>query len=218
MNEGIAEIPGRFRGAVFDLDGTLIDSEPAWEKAKRIVAARRGRPISDAQIAASVGCSMDRLVADVFAPAAARAIEDEIFALGEEWLDRLRQPIPGATDFLRALRGLGLPIAICSSSREHLIRAALAQLGIGDAVGLVVSADPLPRRKPDPLPYLVTAERMGLAPGDLIAFEDAPSGACSAKAAGLYTVAIGPEAMEPQMSFCDLHAQDYPALCRLLGL
>ena len=52
---------GRLRdvhAVLFDLDGTLVDSEPAWEKAKRIVADRHGRPITQAQMDASVGRSM----------------------------------------------------------------------------------------------------------------------------------------------------------------
>ena len=52
----------RFAAAVFDLDGTLVDSEPAWEKAKLAVAQQHGRSITRAQLDASVGRSMDELV------------------------------------------------------------------------------------------------------------------------------------------------------------
>ncbi|MFV0292755.1 MAG: HAD family hydrolase [Paracoccus sp. (in: a-proteobacteria)] len=211
----------RFRGAVFDLDGTLVDSEPAWEKAKHIVAERHGREISAAQIAASIGRSMDDLVADVFAPvdmATSRAIEDEIFGVGEEWLPRLRQPIPGAAAFLRDLHAHGLRIAICSSSREHLIRDALVQLDVLELVEQIVSADPLPRRKPDPMPYQVTAEQLKLPPSELIAFEDALPGARSASGAGLFTVAIGPDTASEAFAFCDMQAPDYPTLRRTLNI
>ncbi|MBA4491060.1 HAD family phosphatase [Paracoccus sp. S1E-3] len=211
----------RFDAAVFDLDGTLVDSEPAWEKAKRIVAGRHGRPITQAQMDASVGRSMDELVAAVFAPAdaaAARAIELEIFAEGEKWLDALRRPIPGAADFLRALHERGLRIALCSSAPEYLIRDALVQLQVLDLVQVIVSADPLPRRKPDPYPYQVTAERLALPSDRLIGFEDALPGARSAKGAGLFTAAIGPEAMGTDFAFCDLQAADYPDLRRQLGM
>ena len=210
-----------FDAAVFDLDGTLVDSEPAWEKAKLVVAERHGRAISRAQLDASVGRSMDELVTAVFAPEtpeAARAIEKEVFAEGEKWLAEVRQPIPGAADFLRELRGRGLRIALCSSAPEYLIRDALVQLQVLDLVELIVSADPLPRRKPDPYPYQVTAEGLGLPPDRLIGFEDALPGATSAKGAGLFTVAIGPEAPTPAFGFCDLQAADYPDLRRKLGL
>ena len=211
----------RFDAAVFDLDGTLVDSEPAWEKAKRIVADRHGRPITQAQMDASVGRSMDEMVATVFAPAtpeAARAIEMEIFAEGETWLGDLRQPIPGAADFLRDLHGRGLRIALCSSAPEYLIRDALAQLQVLDLVEVIVSADPLPRRKPDPYPYQLTAEKLGLPPARLIGFEDALPGAQSAKGAGLFTAAIGPAATGAEFAFCDLQAADYPDLRRQLGM
>ena len=211
----------RFQAAIFDLDGTLVDSEPAWEQAKRAVAARHGRPITQAQLTASEGRSMDQLTADVFAPAnpaAARAIEEEIFAAVDEWMPRLRHAIPGAADFLRDLHGRGLRIALCSSSPERLIREALTQIGVLDLVELIVSADPLPRRKPDPMPYEVTTERLGLPPQAIIVFEDAIAGVRSAKGAGLFTAGIGPATSAPEFAICDMTAPDYPALRRAFGM
>ncbi|MFD1795167.1 HAD family phosphatase [Paracoccus aurantiacus] len=210
-----------FQAAIFDLDGTLIDSEPAWEMAKRAIAARHGRPITDAQIAASVGRSMDQLLIEVFdpaTPAAARAIEEEVYAAVDEWMPQLRKPVPGAAEFLRDLHRFGLRIALCSSSPERLIRDALMQIDVLEIVDLIVSADPLPRRKPDPMPYEVTAEKLGLPHKALVVFEDAIAGVRSAKGAGLFTVGIGPETALPEFSICDLRAPDYPALRAILGM
>ncbi|WBU59962.1 HAD family hydrolase [Paracoccus albus] len=211
----------RFRAAVFDLDGTLVDSEPAWTKAKRTVAQRHNVEITDAQMVASEGRSMDELVQVVFAPPdkhAARAIEEEVFAEAAIWLPKLRREMPGAGTFLRDVRDAGLKIAICSSSPENLILDALRQIEVLDQVDLVVSADPMPRRKPDPMPYRVTAERLGMTPTEIIAFEDAVPGARSAKDAGLFTVGIGPAAMTTDFEFCDLRARDYPSLRGPLGM
>lgn len=211
----------RFRAAVFDLDGTLVDSEPAWAKAKRAVALRHNVEITDAQMVASEGRSMDELVQVVFSPPdkhAARAIEEEVFAEAAIWLPKLRREVPGAGAFMRDVRAAGLKIAICSSSPEHLILDALRQIQVLDQVDLVVSADPMPRRKPDPMPYSVTSERLGLPPTELIAFEDALPGARSAKDAGLFTVGIGPATESADFEFCDLLARDYPSLRRLLGM
>ncbi len=211
----------RFEAAIFDLDGTLVDSEPAWEAAKRAVAARHGRPISDAQILASVGRSMDELTASVFAPptpAAARAIEEEIFLAVDDWMGTLRRAIPGAADFLRDLHRRGLRIALCSSSPERHIRDALEQIGVLDMVELIVSADPLPRRKPDPMPYVITTQKLDLPQSAVIAFEDAIPGIRSAKGAGLFTVGIGAETNAPEFAICDLVAKDYPALRIALGM
>lgn len=221
MNEGLPINLTRFRAAIFDLDGTLVDSEPAWEAAKHAVAARHGHRITKAQITASIGRSMDELVAQVFAPAtpkAARAIEEEVFAAVDAWMPSLRQPIPGAADFLRDLRGRGLRIALCSSSPERLIRDALELIGVLDLVEVIVSADPLPRRKPDPMPYEVTTQKLGLPPEALIVFEDAIAGVRSAKGAGLFTAGIGPEVTAPEFDICDLRAPDYPAMRKTLGM
>ena len=221
MHEGSPINLTRFRAAIFDLDGTLVDSEPAWEAAKHAVAARHGRQITEAQILASVGRSMDELVAQVFAPAtpeAARAIEEEVFAAVDTWMPSLRRPIPGAADFLRELHGRGLRIALCSSSPERLIRDALEQIGVLDVVEVIVSADPLPRRKPDPMPYEATVKTLGLPPEAVIVFEDAIAGVRSAKGAELFTAGIGPEVAAPEFDICDLRAPDYPAMRAALNM
>ena len=64
----------------------------------------------------------------------------------------------------------------------------------------------------------MTAEKLALPPDRLIGFEDALPGARSAKGAGLFTVAIGPEATSPDFAFCDLQAADYPDLRQQLGM
>lgn len=207
--------PSRFRAAVFDLDGTLVDSEPAWEKAKRIVSARHGRSPTQAQIDATIGRSLDVFLYDVFDitdPAEALTRRDEIFAEADNWLPQMRVPVPGAADFLRTLRASGLRIAICSSSGRRHIESAAAFLGIANDVDLIVSAAELARGKPDPLPYQVTVQRLGIQPDHAIAVEDAVPGAQSAKAAGLFTIAVGPPAMGADFGFCDLQVPGYDAL------
>lgn len=207
-------LPGAvpFRAAIFDLDGTLVDSEPAWEKAKRIVSARYGVAPTQAQIDATVGRSLDVFLADVFGvtePDPMLALRNEIFDEADLHLPAMRSAVPGATDFLRRLSKAGLRIAICSSSGRRHIEAAVDMLGIGDEVELMVSAAELARGKPDPLPYQVSLERLGLGPAEALAFEDAVPGAQSAKGAGLFVAAVGPGCTGPGFGFCDLQAETY---------
>ena len=204
-----------FRAAVFDLDGTLVDSEPAWEKAKRIVAARYGVAPTQAQIDATVGRSLDVFLVDVFGAtdaAAALRLRTEIFDEADVHLPNVRVAVPGAAAFLRDLSCRGLKVAICSSSARRHIEAAVAYLDIGDCIDLIVSAAELDRGKPDPLPYLVTTQRLAIAPAESMAFEDAVPGARSAKDAGLFTVAVGPGCNGPDYAFCDVQVENYSEL------
>ena len=192
-----------------------MDSEPAWEKAKRIVSARYGHSPTQAQIDATIGRSLDVFIAEVFGisdPAEALARRDEIFDEADTWLPQMRVAVPGAVDFLRDLRARGLRIAICSSSGRRHIEAAASFLGISDNVDLIVSAAELARGKPDPLPYQVSVQLLDLPPDHAIAVEDALPGAQSAKSAGLFTIAVGGPAMAAEFSFCDLQAPHYGAL------
>lgn len=178
----------RFDAAVFDLDGTLVDSEPAWEKAKLAVAQQHGRSITRAQLDASVGRSMDELVATVFAPAdadAARAIEKQDLRRGREMAGRSAPTDPRRRRFsARPARAGAADCAVLLGAGISDPRCALVQLLVLDLVEVIVSADPLPRRKPDPYPYQLTAEKLALPPDRLIGFEDALPGARSRQGRG----------------------------------
>ncbi|MFD1881766.1 HAD family hydrolase [Paracoccus pacificus] len=155
----------RYKAAIFDLDGTLMDSEPAWEKAKRIVADRYGLRPTQAQLDATVGRSLDDFLAEVFGTRnhdEMLARREEIFVEADRLLPGMRVPVPGAADFLRAVAAAGLRVAICSSSARRHIEGAVRELGVTAEVSLIVSAAELARGKPDPMPYRVSVERLGL--------------------------------------------------------
>jgi HAD superfamily hydrolase (TIGR01509 family) len=97
---------------------------------------------------------------------------------------------PGAVELLRASASV-VPIAVCSGSPKRTVEALLVALGVRDLLKVVVSLNDVSRGKPDPEPYLMTAQRMGFDPIDCIAIEDTPAGVRSAIAAGLRVVAVG---------------------------
>lgn len=82
------------------------------------------------------------------------------------------------------------PTAICSGALRHEIEAILDQLGARCLVQTLVTADDTPRSKPDPAPYLLTCERLGVAPGECVTMEDTPKGIASARAAGVRVVGV----------------------------
>lgn len=191
-------------GVIFDLDGTLIDSEPAWA---------RGFSYGLSQILVERGHGHHDLTPDQMARFQGGRVPDTVGAiLG--WLEldpelddaETRQivqavidwvtadfaanpvPIPEAVAAARALQQRGVPLAVASSSALPFIDAALESLGLSDAITIRMSAIDLPRGKPDPLVYLLTLHEMGLPASRVIAIEDSPVGVESAIRAGIQCV------------------------------
>lgn len=188
------ELPGRFRAAVFDFDGLLVDSEPGWARAEARLLARHGGTFTAEDAAATVGRSPDASIA-VYAERLGIAT-DERAALKAELLalvaDEYRAgfpPLPGAVDLVARLRA-AIPVGLASNTGRALIADGLAASPFADAFGVVVTSDDVVHHKPAPDLYLLACARLGVDPRDAIAFEDSPTGIRSAKAAGLTVVAV----------------------------
>ncbi|WP_298917655.1 HAD family phosphatase [uncultured Roseobacter sp.] len=209
-----------FRAAIFDLDGTLVHSEHAWEAAKISVLAHHGRRPSQALLDAHVGRGLNGFLDEAFEetllPDKRAAIAHEIGAIADDLLPRMREPIAGAADCLQSLHLSGLRIAICSSSPRRHIKGALDMLNIGNLVDTIVSAAELPKGKPDPLPYQETLRALTLDATDVCAFEDSLPGAQSAASAGICVFAVGPGCTEPKFSFCHRQSESFAALSSLV--
>lgn len=210
-----------YKAAIFDLDGTLVLSEMAWEEAKRRVLARIGIQIPQSVYDAFVGRGLRGFLTEVLGPNLSDArrtdMANQIGAEADILLPRLRQPVPGASASVRRLAEAGLRIAVCSSSPHRHIVAAVDQLGLSDCIPTLVSGADLPRGKPDPLPYLETLRRLNLAPGQAFAVEDALPGVRSAHAAGLAVIGIGAESRNADFApFCRWQVMGYHELDQLL--
>ncbi len=203
-----------YKAAIFDLDGTLVVSEPAWEEAKRRVLAGLGIRTSQDTYDAFVGRGLRGFLNEVLGPDLSDArrteLANQIGAEADVLLPQLRQPVPGAAETVLRLVGAGLNVAVCSSSPRRHIVAALEQLGISDLIGVLVSGADLPRGKPDPLPYLETLRRLKLGPDAAFAVEDALPGARSAHAAGLMVIGIDPGSNLPALSdYCRYRVRNF---------
>lgn len=211
-----------FKAAIFDLDGTLVLSEPAWEEAKRRVLTRLGVQVPQAIYDAFVGRGLRGFLTEVLGSDLSiqrrTDLANQIGAEADVLLPLLRQPVPGASASVLRLRDAGLRVAVCSSSPRRHIAAALDQLGLTEVVSTVVSAADLPRGKPDPLPYQETLRQMRLASDAAFAVEDALPGVQSAHAAGLTVVGIGMAVKDPAFSaLCHARVADYEELDRLVS-
>lgn len=211
-----------FKAAIFDLDGTLVLSEPAWEEAKRRVLTRLGVQAPQATYDAYVGRGVRGFLTEVLGPELSverrTDLANQIGAEADVLLPLMRQPVPGASASVLRLRDAGLRVAVCSSSPRRHIAAALEQLGLTEVVSTVVSGSDLPRGKPDPLPYQETLRQMWLAPEAAFAVEDALPGAQSAHAAGLTVFGIGMGVKDPVFSeLCHTRVADYGEFDRLFS-
>ncbi len=180
--------PTGFPHAVlWDLDGTLVDTEPHWIAAEYALAERYGGSWSDADALRLIGSDLldsgryIRRHMGVDLPA--EVIVEELIG---DVLARLRRTVPwrpGARELLTEVRARGVPCALVTMSYRSLAAPVLAALP-ADTFAAVVTGDAVSRGKPHPEPYLRAAELLGVDPRLCVAVEDSETGTRSAAAAG----------------------------------
>ncbi|MGY3128906.1 HAD superfamily hydrolase (TIGR01509 family) [Agrococcus sp. UYP33] len=181
---------------LFDMDGTLIDSEPSWMAAEARLAAEFGIPWTADDAESLVGIDLwDGARAFI-----ARGVPLEADAIVERLVSEVIADLgdtlparPGALELLRQLREQGVPVALVTMSTRALvdrIEAAFAA-ALGTApFDATVAGDECERGKPHPEPYLRGASLLGVDPVDAVAIEDSFTGVASALAAGITTIGV----------------------------
>lgn len=178
---------------VFDLDGTLTDTEHIWDVVRRGLAEAEGLPWPAEATLAMMGMSTrewSAYLSDVVGmpgtseDAARRTIEGMLAAY-QRGLDVL----PGAVAAVRRMHARW-PVGLASSSPRVLINAAVAAMELEDVFAATLSSDDLGVGKPAPDVYLEVCRRLGVAPERAVAVEDAHNGILSAHAAGMVVVAV----------------------------
>lgn len=188
VRDRVGELLGRpGAGLLLDLDGTLVDSEPMQRAAFRTYFARRGWDVPERVIRRFMG----RRGADAFAALDGPWRGEDPVRLTAEVLACLDPaahppvPVPGAAEAVLGWRRRGVPVAVVTSALRPWAAQALRLLGAQDAGVVLVTSEESPAGKPDPGPYRLGAERLGVAPAGCVAVEDAAPGVVSARAAGV---------------------------------
>jgi HAD superfamily hydrolase (TIGR01509 family) len=178
---------------LWDMDGTLVDTEPYWIERERRLVAEYGHEWTDEDAHALVGNSL--LVSAAYirdrgpVPLEPEEIVDRLLAGVVEDVRRHVPFRPGAPELLGALAGLGVPCALVTMSYRSLAAAVVDALPPG-RFAVVVAGDDVTHGKPHPEPYLTAADRLGVPPEACVAIEDSPTGVASSVAAGVPTLAV----------------------------
>ena len=180
---------------LFDLDGTLVDTEVLWVASAETVLRRLGHPLPhDDALRLVYGRAWLEIYRDIEQrfPGVFRDIEDASMHLSGE-MARLKSQcdvrIHSSIALLERLAAV-YPVAIVSGSTRGYIQECIEHAGFAHHVRFIIGCEDYPRGKPDPAPYALAARRLGLPGSACLVFEDSRAGILSAKAAGMHAVAL----------------------------
>ncbi len=202
-------VPLSARAVLWDMDGTLVDTEPYWIEAEYALVGRFGGTWSTEHAHALVG---NDLLTTARYIREHGGVDLPPEAIVEELLDgvvaQVRQLAPwrpGARELLVMLADLQVPCALVTMSYRRLADAVVSQLPAG-TFDVVVTGDVVDRGKPHPEPYLTAARHLAVDPRQCVAIEDSPTGVASAVAAGMPV--LGVEHLVPLQAGPGLHVVD----------
>ncbi|MEV0706842.1 HAD family hydrolase [Nocardia aurea] len=193
----------RLAAVLWDMDGTLLDSEKLWDIGVRELAVELGGVMTDELRHALIGASGPNALRLLFTGLGVDPTAEAILAAGRFLEVRVTElmtgPIPwrpGAKDALALVRTSGLSSALVTNTKRSLTEFGLDTLG-RDYFDVSVCGDEVPEGKPEPDVYLRAAELLGVDPKECVAVEDSPTGAMAAQAAGCAVIVVPCEIAVP---------------------
>jgi beta-phosphoglucomutase family hydrolase len=191
MNHFAAPAPS----VIFDLDGTLVDSEPHYYEAGRQVLAAHGvSGFTWEEHTRFVGIGTRETMQTLREEYGIAAPVEQLLAeKNRAYLalaHRSTEPFPGMRELVKLLEAAGAALAVASGSSRAAIDAVLVGTGLAPLFPVRVSAEEVERGKPEPDVFVEAARRLGVRPADCVALEDAPAGVEAARRAGMRCVAV----------------------------
>ncbi|WP_339319665.1 beta-phosphoglucomutase [Paenibacillus sp. FSL R10-2734] len=192
------------KGAIFDLDGVIVDTAKYHYLAWASLADELGFTFTEEDNERLKGVSRMRSLDILLEIGGLQFDEAQKLAMAEkknrlyvEYISKLEESelLPGVKEYLTGLRTRGIGIALGSASKNA--EFILNKLNITDLFDAVVDGNKVSRAKPDPEVFLIAGQELGLQPDDCVVFEDAEAGVQAGKAAGMKVVGIGnPEVLK----------------------
>ena len=210
------------KAVLWDLDGTLVDSEEFHWLSWRDTMRAEGIELTYDRFLASFGQRNDRIL-ETWLPRAepehARRIGDEKEAEYRRLVEAHGlQPLPGAREWLAALRDAGWKQAIASSAPGANVAVMLRVLGLTSYLDAIVAAEDVTIGKPDPQVFLRAAEKLGALPSHCVVVEDAAAGIEGARRAGMKSIGVTRNGtLTADLFVTSLHDLPVDAFDRLLG-
>lgn len=184
------------RGILFDMDGVLIDSEPTHEKAIIALSRELGDELTDHETIQSFKGAPEKFMAkrlmEIY-PEQTRTSPELIARKVELYAALFAEHvtlIPQAIDFLKASRAAGRLHGLTTSASRATQRLSFETFGFGQYFDTIITGEDITKGKPDPEPFLLTAEKLGLDPAECIVIEDSINGVRSGHAAGCTVIAL----------------------------
>ncbi|MCB1158120.1 MAG: HAD family phosphatase [Leptospiraceae bacterium] len=205
------------QGIIFDMDGTLVDSEIFTEKSVRWLLDEFNLPYPDLNFKQFYGITWQRIT-DILQALYPTLMKVNVSLLLQDKFHEMFKSdemiyIPGAPEFIKKIQK-DFKLAIATSSNRESLDFLLNKMGIRDTLQVALSAENYTKSKPDPECYLKAAESLNLHPKHCLIFEDSIAGLTAGKNAGMYTVGITWRATDIQVmrSLADILIKDYNGL------
>lgn len=199
------------RGAIFDCDGLIADTETPDYEAWRRIYENQGLRLPVEAWAQTVGMAKGHEAHDWHGPLAKaigqsynpEATQNRRRSHYQEAIGKLT-PMPGIVALLDAFDAENIPYAVASNSEKVWVTRILKTIGLTSRFKVIATIDDVDNPKPAPDVYLLAAERLGVPPEHCVAFEDSPRGLAAAHAAGMFTVAV-PTPLTRHLDFAQAH-------------